>query len=193
MNLHGVSDLKTYFKLRNEVEANKIESDFDDSIKRILQVKYESILFTHKVSDTKTKSELTHNLHCDSFPERYRQYLQSNLENVKSEAESKKKYYSDILNGKVQLDSTEFEKFIGNYDHGYYDRLIFYCFIRNRPELFFLQINLNTVEPDVCYCDGCFTKEQLDEMYCALKPLRNKNPNKLWMFERYGNLKCQTN
>ena len=192
MSLHKVSDLNNYFKLRNEVVSNTIESQFNDSIKNILQVKYESILFTHKISDDEKKSELVSNSHCDSFPKKYRQYLQSNLENVKLEAVTKRKLYTNLINGQVPIDSIEFEKFISNYSNGFYDRQIFLHFIKQKPELFFLQINLSSVEPDVCYCPECFKKEELDEMYCKLKPLRHKNPNKLWMFERHGNLTCQS-
>jgi hypothetical protein len=191
MSLHKVSDLQDYLRLRNEVAANKIESQFNDSIKDILQVKSESILFTHKICDQDKKSKLVSNTDCDTFPFKYRQYLQSNLQNVRLEAITKNKFYANIIDGKVLLDSIQFEKFINNYSNGFYDRQIFYQFIKRKPELFFLQINLSTVEPDVCYCPECFTKEELDEMYCKLKPLRQKNPSKLWMFERHGDLKCQ--
>lgn len=191
MNLYRVSDLKNYYRLRNEVGANSIESGFEDSIRSILQVKAQAIALINKIRDNDQKAKFVSNTHCDSFPQKYRQYLQSNLVRVRAEADAEKAFYTKLINGKIKIDSTSFEKFISSYDNGFYDQRAFYYFIKQKPELFFLQINVSIVEQDVCYCPECFSKDELDTMYCGLKPLRQQNPGKLWMFERQGDLRCQ--
>ena len=108
----------------------------------------------------------------------------------KPKYQQKKDLYHKAVDGKVPLDSTTFNNFISNYNHSYYDQKLLYHFITNKPELFFLEINLFAVEQDVAFCSECFTKEDLDEMYCKLKPFKSKDPHKLWMFERLREYKC---
>ena len=188
MTMRRVHNLKRYFKLRNEITAMPLESGYEDSVRKILDMKTQTIALLPVPDDTKDK--LVSTLHCDSFAKQYQGYLQSKLQLTKAEVSAKKDLYHKAVDGKVPLDSTTFNNFISNYNHSYYDQKLLYHFITNKPELFFLEINLFAVEQDVAFCSACFTKEELDEMYCKLKPFKSKDPRKLWMFERLREYKC---
>ncbi len=193
MVLRPAKDLQRFHYLRNQISAINIRKQFHDSVS--LALGNRKILFNlaHLADgqyDDVRKMALS--FHSDSFPNEYKKHLEQKLEEIRQNLDQKKKYYFDLLTGKISLNESSFQQFMDVYDYTYYDRQILYYFITKKPELYFGELNLNLIESDISFCEDCFTKKELKDMYCSLIPFRNEeNKHRFWIFERRGDLSCE--
>jgi hypothetical protein len=181
---------KLFHELRNELTVIKVNSSYEDSIKNILQVRNLSNQFLPGIQPREVR-RLVESLDSKVFESEYARYLDKQLVDIKIKARKKKKNYELLTTNQITIDSTYFKVFLSDYSHSYYDQKSVHYILTTKPELFYT-IEQKVLDSDICCCETCFTQDELEEMYCMIKPLSYKKrfESELWPFERHGNLKC---
>jgi hypothetical protein len=188
--LHEQRRAKKYHYLIHFANSKDIEYDFKDSTIRVLflQEKNYYILPEGEWLDNSLRK-----LHSDSFPKAYTEFMRVKLDSVRRMAVCKKAFCDSIESGLLLPDSVNYARLLHSYLPDYYDNHAFYLMISRNPELFFLK-SLNPADLYDCISDypACFKWTEIREMYCKLKSLGYKDPDRrLQMFESRGDLKCQ--
>lgn len=186
-----------YHKVRNEALKIELEAQYEDSVRRILQTEIthhiflgKYLMFPYKLPEVK---KMMRSLNSQAFAVEYTKYLDQKLWEAREEAAARKENYESLMAGKIRVDSTYYQKFAKDYNHGYYDRRSLYFLLTQHPQLFYTA-NPTEFEHEVCYCNECFTKEEVQEMYCKVKPFErlSRTRNALWLFEHRGDLHCDS-
>lgn len=188
---------RRYHQLRNEAIKIELEAAYEDSVRRILQTKITHHFFLSKYLQFPYKfpevKKMIGGLNSQEFSVEYVNYLDQRLSEARQEAAARKQNYDSLIAGKINVDSSYYQKFVKEYNHGYHDRRSLYLLLTQHPQLFYTA-QPGEFEYDVCYCSECFAKEEVQEMYCKVKSFErlSRARNALWLFEHRGDLHCDS-
>jgi hypothetical protein len=195
---------RKYHRLLNLINAKIIyaNSPYHDSLSNALlnQVRnYNRMPWECRIYEWRN---INLEMHSDSFPAVYtfemEKCMREAVRNANKISLIKKAFYDSLSMGLLPCDPDNYQRMLDQYHSTYFDSRTFLLMTKTNPELFYLNYNNNPLSQNgqvfscVAHGIGCFTRAELDEMYCRLKPFRDRDKDgRLWMYERHGDLKCQ--